>query len=85
MIVDMRADAGSSSHAEHAAIAPHRHADDTLDLIGPDDAWTLEAEPEAAPRRWVLPAAALALSLLWLGGMLWLVRNDIRLLPPVGL
>lgn len=84
MIVDMRADAGGHSHAEHVGIAPHAH-DDHLDLADQDPAWTLSVSPEAPSRAWVLPVVALVMSLAWLVGMLWLVRDDVALLSPVAL
>ncbi|WP_246848256.1 hypothetical protein [Sphingomonas beigongshangi] len=84
MIVDMRADAGGHSHAEHVGIAPHAH-DDHLDLADQDPAWTLSVSPETPSRAWVLPMVALVVSLAWLVGMLWLVRDDVALLSPVAL
>ncbi|WP_288937743.1 hypothetical protein [uncultured Sphingomonas sp.] len=84
MIVDMRADAGGHSHAEHVGIAPHTH-DDHLDLADQHPAWTLSVSPEAPSRAWVLPVVALVVSLAWLVGMLWLVRDDVALLSPVAL
>lgn len=84
MIVDMRADAGGHSHAEHVGIAPHAH-DDHLDLADQDPAWTLSVSPEAPSRAWVLPVVALIVSLAWLVGMLWLVGDDVALLSPVAL
>ncbi|MGR6328077.1 hypothetical protein ACU5AX_03325 [Sphingomonas sp. XXL09] len=80
MIVDLRAKAGSTNRYDEGAAMAH----DTLDLSD-NAAWTLPVGAEPTPRRWILPAGATVVSLVWLGAMLWLVRDDLGLLQPVAL
>ena len=47
--------------------------------------WTEAVEPEPRRAGWVAPASAVLACIGWLGGMLWLTRDQLDLLTPVTL
>jgi hypothetical protein len=87
MIIDMRAD--SATNDAHASGGYVQSADYPA---GHDSEWPAEplpwtdaAEPETPRLAWLPPALAALLSLLWVGSMLWLARDQIPFLLPVDL
>ena len=87
MIIDMRADSmNSDAHGYdgHERMGGHMH-DDVGDTAAGTLFLTEVVEPE--PRRfdWVAPTVAVLACLIWLGGMLWLARDQIPFLLPVDL
>ncbi len=94
MIIDMRADAAAISdahghdgdghargfrdHERMGGHAPDRDAADT-------SVWTEAVEPEPRRLGWLPLAIAATICVVWLGGMLWLARDQIAILTPVAL
>ena len=87
MIIDMRADSATNdAHASggyvQSADYPAEHDSEWPAEPLP---WTDAAEPETPRLAWLPAALAALLSLLWVGGMLWLARDQIPFLLPVDL
>jgi hypothetical protein len=87
MIIDMRADSATNdAHASggyvQSADYPAEHGSEWPAEPLP---WTDAAEPETPRLAWLPPALAALLLLLWVGGMLWLARDQIPFLLPVDL
>lgn len=87
MIIDMRADSATSdayASGEHDRIGGYMAENDS-DWQTEPLPWADAAEPEAPRFAWLGPVLAIAVSLLWLGGMLWLARDQLPFLLPVDL
>ncbi|WP_137896989.1 hypothetical protein [Sphingomonas sp. 2SG] len=87
MIIDMRADSATSdayASGEHDRIGGYM-AENEGEWQAEPLPWTDAAEPESPRSAWLPPVLALLVSLLWLGGMLWLARDQLPFLLPVDL
>lgn len=87
MIIDMRADSATSdayASGEHDRIGGYM-AENEGEWQAEPLPWTDAAEPETPRSGWLPPVLALLVSLLWLGGMLWLARDQLPFLLPVDL
>ncbi|AIT05859.1 hypothetical protein MC45_04940 [Sphingomonas taxi] len=87
MIIDMRADSATSdayASGEHDRIGGYM-AENEGEWQAEPLPWTDAAEPESPRSAWLPPVIALLASLLWLGGMLWLARDQLPFLLPVDL
>ena len=87
MIIDMRADSATNdayASGEHDRIGGYM-AENEGEWQAEPLPWTDAAEPESPRSAWLPPVLALLVSLLWLGGMLWLARDQLPFLLPVGL
>ena len=87
MIIDMRSDSATNDVAVaggHDRIGGYP-AENDGDWPAEPLPWTDVAEPEAPRRGWLAPALAGIASLAWLGGMLWLARDQLPFLLPVDL
>ena len=84
MIIDMRADAAANEDAldlyGHESMGGHapQHAAAPL-------AWTEAVEPDAPRGGWIAPTLATLACVTWLGGMLWIARDQLPFLLPVPL
>lgn len=84
MIIDMRADAAANEDAldlyGHESMGGH-----APDEAAPTLAWTEAVEPEAPRAGWIAPTLAVVACIAWLGGMLWIARDQLPFLLPVPL
>ncbi len=83
MIIDIRADAASDVHAyrEQERIGGHASEEPVEDAY----MWTNAVEPEPRSIGWWPAALAGVACVGWVGGMLWIARDQLPLLTPVDL
>ncbi|MEH3159184.1 MAG: hypothetical protein PGN08_09815 [Sphingomonas taxi] len=84
MIIDMRADATATSDA-HGPIGYGPTGDGAADASPETLAWAEAVEPEPQRIGWLAPATAGLACAAWLGGMLWIARDQLPGLAPVAL
>jgi hypothetical protein len=89
MIIDMRAEAAATDDAlgryELEPTTPESMGGHGDYHGGEPLAWTEAVEVEPRRATWLAPTLAIAASIAWIGGMLWLARDQLPFLLPVPL